>query len=94
MWTGFTGSPLCPVLRGGNGLWLEPGAAAKTLDAEMTPSAGARTRCQLCAFLVMTAGHRGAERSCFEGRFKGQLTGEEVLVWKLHFGQMSFRPFQ
>lgn len=33
--------------------------------------------------LVMTAGQRGAERSCFEGRFKGQITREEMLVWKL-----------
>lgn len=32
----------------------------------------------------MTAGPRAAERSCFEGRFKGQITGEEVLVWKLY----------
>lgn len=36
------------------------------------------------ASLVMTAGRRAAARSCPEGRFKGQLTGEEVLGWKLY----------
>ena len=52
----------------------------------MTPSAGAGVgpacACSMPA-LVRTAGRRGAEHSCFEGGFKGQISREEVLVWKL-----------
>ena len=59
----------------------------------------------LCACLcdVSWLALGGVECSCFEGRFKGQITREEVLVWKLKFWmsigsafvfkQVAFFPF-